>query len=108
MSAQTILLDLSIEPDRISDTASQKDVVKQLEKGLNEFFPNLCQVFETSTNDGYYCLYSENGKVMLASRLYHHGLITINIDFYKGEHDLPAISFDVSICVAGCYIHIAR
>lgn len=99
MSAQTILLDFSIEASRIEDELSLKEVAKKLEKGLMEYFPKLKLIFETSTTDGYYYLYSENQTILLNARFFTHGLITLNIEYFKGEQDQPILSFDVSILI---------
>lgn len=96
MSAQAILLDLSIEPSRISDEVAQKDVVQLLEKGLLEYFPKLKLIFETTTSDGHLCLFSENQTIFLHARFFNHGIITVNIEYFKGETEQPIITFDVS------------
>lgn len=97
MSVQTVLLDFSIEPSRISDEVSRKDLVKLLEKGLNEFFPRIKLIFEVSTTDGYLCLFTENQTVFFNVRLFNHGIITVNVEYFKSDTELQILSFDVSI-----------
>lgn len=96
MAAQTVLLDFSIDSSRISDEVAQKDVVKLLEKGLLEFFPQIKLIFETSTSDGHLCVFSQNDTVYVNARFFNHGIITINIEFFKGDAEQPIVNFDVS------------
>lgn len=98
MSAQTVLIDLTIDPSRIGDEVAQKDTVKLLEKGLLEYFPQLKLVFETSSSDGHLCVFSQNDTIYLHVRFFNHGIVTINIEFFTDENDQPLVSFDVSIC----------
>lgn len=96
MSAETVLLDLAIDSSRISDTAGQKDVLTLLEQGLLEFFPQLKLIFETTTSDGHLYVFSQNGKIILHLRFFNHGIITINIEFFKSDSEQSLFSFDVS------------
>lgn len=97
MSAQTVLLDLAIDSSRISDAVGQKDVIKLLEKGLLEYFPQLKLIFETSTSDGHLCVFSQNDTIFLHARFFNHGIVTINIEFFKKDDaEQPLVSFDVS------------
>lgn len=96
MSAQTVLLDLAIDSSRISDAVGQKDVIKLLEKGLLEFFPQLKLIFETSTSDGYLCVFTQTDTIYLHVRFFNHGIVTINIEFFKDDAEQSVFSFDVS------------
>lgn len=96
MSVQTVLLDFSIEPSRLSDEVSRKDLVKLLQLSLTEYFPELKLIFEVSTGDGYLCLFSEKQIVLLNARFFNQGIITINVEYYKQESEQQRLSFDVS------------
>lgn len=96
MSVQTILLDFSIEPSRISDAESRKDLVKLLENGLTEHFPQLKLCYELTTADGHLVLFTENQSLFFHVRLFNHGIITINAEYFKSDADPQIISFDVS------------
>lgn len=98
MSVQTILLDFSIEPSRISDVESRKDLVKLLENGLTEHFPQLKLCYELTTADGCLVLFTENQLLYFHVRLFNHGIITINAEYFKLDTDAQVISFDVSTC----------
>lgn len=96
MTAETVLLDLAIDASRISDSTGQKDVMTLLEQGLLEFFPQLKLIFETTTADGHLYVFSQNGTIFLHLRFFNHGIITINIEFFKSESEPSLVSFDVS------------
>ncbi|XP_031632928.1 spermine synthase-like [Contarinia nasturtii] len=96
MSAQTILVGLSIDPNRISDQFRRKDAVKLLEKGLLNFFPQLKLIFETNTSDGYLCVFSQNDTIFLNVRFFNHGIIAINIEYFKNDIEQPLVTFDLT------------
>lgn len=96
MSVQTVLLDFSIEPDRLSDGISQKEILKQLQQTLSKYFPDIVLIFETSVSDGHLSIFSEKSTVLLNIRLFNQGIITINIEYFKGDCDHQRLTFDVS------------
>lgn len=96
MSVQTILLDFSIEPSRISDDESRKNIVKLLENGLTEHFPQLKLCYELTTADGSLVLFTENQLLYFHVRLFNHGIITVNVEYFKSDATTQIISFDVS------------
>lgn len=96
MSAVTVLLDLIIDLSRINNSTGQTDVLKLMEQGLSKYLPQLKQIFDTSTSDGHLYVYSQNGTTFLQLRFFNHGIITINIEFFKNDAEELLISFDVS------------
>lgn len=96
MPVHTILLDFSIEASRISDAVSRKDLVKLLENGLIEHFPQLKLCYELTTADGCLALFTENQSLFFHVRLFNHGIITINAEYFKSDAEQQRISFDVS------------
>lgn len=96
MSAQTVLLDFSIEPSRICDEASRQELLKILQEALSEYFPSIKLCFETVTTDGYLCILTEKQTVFISVRFFNHGIITINIEYFKSETEQPRLSFYVS------------
>lgn len=97
MSVQTVLLDFSIEPSRLNDEVSRKELVKNLHNSLIEYFPELTLIFEATTGDGYLCIFSEKQIVLVNVRLFNQGLITINVEYYKSECEQQRLTFDVSV-----------
>jgi spermine synthase len=96
MAANTVLLDFSIEPDRVIDELSRKDVMKVIKENLEKYFGSLKIIYDLSVvNDGYLCILSDNSGVVVNVRFYNEGLITINIEYFKKDTDQQKISFEV-------------
>lgn len=95
MSANTVLLDFSIEPSRIGDELSRKDIIKVIKENLEKYFGNLKIIYDMLIVDGYMCILNDNEATIFNLRFFNEGLITINIEYYKKENDSQKISFEV-------------
>jgi spermine synthase len=95
MAANTVLLDFSIEPTRISDELSRKDMVKVIKENLEKYFGNLKFIYDMLVDDGYLCILNDNTATIFTIRFFNEGLITINIEYWKKEDDSQRISFEV-------------
>lgn len=110
MSVQTVLLDFSIDPGRITDECSRKDLLKLVTGCLEQDFPDIKIVHDILTADGYLCTLSDRNLIFFTIRCFNHGIITVNIEYYKAEHEPQRLSFDVSIffyvgmCFSNLYI----
>lgn len=97
MAANTVLLDFSIEADRVIDELSRKDVMKVIKENLEKYFGNLNIIYDLNVVDGgYLSILNDNSGVIINVRFFNEGLITLNIEYYKNEADPPKISFEVS------------
>lgn len=96
MSVQTVLLDFSIDPVRVQDEIASKDLLKFIKQGLTKYFENLKFVYDLKTEDGYLCLFTDKNLVFIQIRFFNHGIITINIEYFKGETENQIMSFEVS------------
>lgn len=95
MAANSVLLDFSIEPARITDELSRKEIVKTFKENVEKYFGNLKIVYDMLVDDGYLVLLSDNTGVVLSLRFFNEGLITLNIEYFKKENDPQKISFEV-------------
>ena len=95
MAANTVLLDFSIEPSRIADEASRKDMLKVIKENLEKYFGNLKIIYDMLVDDGYLCILSDNSATIFTIRFFNEGLITINIEYWKKEDESQRISFEV-------------
>ncbi|CAG9799728.1 unnamed protein product [Chironomus riparius] len=96
MSANTVLLDFSIEPSRINDELSRKDIVKVIKENLEKYFGNLKMIYDMLVDDGYMCIFNDSSATIINVRFFNEGLITINIEYYKKDNDNQRISFESS------------
>lgn len=94
MSANSVLLDFSLDPTRINDEVSRKDIVKLCKEHLEKYFPGLKITYDMLTDDGYLCILNAPGAVITTIRFFNQGLITINIEYYRAECEAPKISFE--------------
>ena len=96
MSANTVLLDFSIEPSRINDELSRKDIIKVIKENLEKFFGNLKMIYDMLVDDGYMCIFNDGSATIINVRFFNEGLITINIEYFKKDSDNQRISFEVN------------
>lgn len=96
MSANTVLLDFSIEPSRINDELSRKDIIKVIKENLEKYFGNLKMIYDMLVDDGYMCIFNDSSATILNVRFFNEGLITINIEYFKKDSDNQRISFEVN------------
>lgn len=96
MSANTVLLDFSIEPARIVDELSRKDIIKVIKENLEKYFGNLKIIYDMLVDDGSMCILNDSKATVINVRFFNEGLITINIEYWKKEGDTQRISFEVT------------
>ncbi|XP_065085773.1 spermine synthase isoform X2 [Ochlerotatus camptorhynchus] len=94
MSANSVLLDFSLDPTRINDELSRKDVVKLCKEHLEKFISGLKITYDMLTDDGYLCILNAPGAIITTIRFFNQGLITINIEYYRADCEAPKISFE--------------
>ncbi|CAO1335531.1 unnamed protein product [Diamesa hyperborea] len=94
MSVNSVLMDFSIDAQRISDESSRKDITKSIIENLSKYFENLSFVYEMLCDDGSMSILSDKTGTILTIRYFIEGLITINIEYYKKEGAQAKISFE--------------
>uniref|UniRef100_A0A182J4V5 Uncharacterized protein n=1 Tax=Anopheles atroparvus TaxID=41427 RepID=A0A182J4V5_ANOAO len=95
MSANTVLLDFSLDPARIIDEVSRKDIVRLCKEGLEKYLTGLKISYDMLTADGYLCILNEaSSGTIVTIRFFEQGLITINVEYYRKDGDEPKISFE--------------
>lgn len=97
MAANSVLLDFSIEPSRVTDELSRKDIVKVIKENVEKYFGNLKMVYDMLVDDGYLCILSDNSGVIFTLRFFNEGLITLNIEYFRKDSDPQKISFEVGV-----------
>lgn len=95
MSANSVLLDFSLDPTRINDEVSRKDIVKLCKEHLEKYISGLKITYDMLTEDGYLCILNAPGAVITTIRFFNQGLITVNIEYFRAESEAPKITFEV-------------
>uniref|UniRef100_U5EQP4 Putative spermidine synthase n=1 Tax=Corethrella appendiculata TaxID=1370023 RepID=U5EQP4_9DIPT len=96
MSVNSVLIDFSVDPARINDEISRKDIMKQCKEVLEKYFPTIKISYDMLTDDGYLCILSEKDGVIITIRFFNQGLITFNIEYYKSDAEEAKLSFESS------------
>lgn len=96
MAAHTILFDFSVNPEKTADAHQRQDVAKIIRNELENIFPQLEFAFCMTTEDGHFGVLSENKATIITFRIFQHGLITINVEYYLEDGKEPLMSFDVN------------
>ncbi|XP_055842825.1 spermine synthase isoform X2 [Episyrphus balteatus] len=96
MAANTILFDFSVDPAKTKDPNERQEISKIIRSELEHIFPQLEFVHHMPTDDGYFCVLSENMQTIITFRIFSQGLITINVEYYLEEGKEQLLSFDSS------------
>lgn len=98
MAANTVLMDFSIDPARIIDDCSRKDLLKVIKENLENIpnFENIKTSYDLHTTDSYLAILSDSKNLIISIRFFNQGLITINIEYYKEDKGETKITFEVN------------
>lgn len=96
MAANTVLMDFSIDPTRIIDDCSRKDLLKVIKENLEKYFGQVKTSYDLHTAESYLAILSDSKNVIISVRFYNQGLITINIEYYKEDKGETKITFEQS------------
>ncbi|XP_017128607.1 spermine synthase isoform X1 [Drosophila elegans] len=95
MAAQTILFDFTLDKDKTADEESRLKVAKILRSELEQVFPQLELAYSMeSPENGYFAVLHENKDTVITCRIFQHGLLTLNVEYFLPDGKEPSISFD--------------
>ncbi|XP_017070870.1 spermine synthase isoform X1 [Drosophila eugracilis] len=95
MAAQTILFDFTLDKDKTADEEARQKVAKILRNELEQVFPQLVLAYSMeSPENGYFAVLHENKDTVITCRIFQHGLLTLNIEYFLPDGKEPIISFD--------------
>lgn len=96
MAAQTILFDFTLDKDKTGDEKQRQDVAKILRNELEHIFPQLELAYcMESPENGYFAVLHENKDTVITVRIFQHGLLTLNVEYFLPEGKEPVLSFEV-------------
>ncbi|KAH8345869.1 uncharacterized protein Dana_GF24990, isoform B [Drosophila ananassae] len=95
MAAQTILFDFTLDKDKTGDEKQRQDVAKILRNELEHIFPQLELAYcMESPENGYFAVLHENKDTVITVRIFQHGLLTLNVEYFLPEGKEPVLSFE--------------
>lgn len=99
MAVNTLLLDFSIDPSQIKSENQITIISTKLENILRDFLTNFKPSNSFHLEGSTIKVYTSDLGTLTTVRIYNHGLITVNIEYYKGENQEPVISFEVGFII---------
>jgi len=94
MAVNTLLLDFSVSSSIVNSLDQRISILREVENIIRDYLPGLTQITELAIDDGYFRVYKcENGAI-ITSRIYKNGIITINIEYYRGEKEEPMLTYE--------------
>lgn len=100
MAVNTLLLDFSVDQSEVKTESQISVITTNVENILRDYLTNLKLINSINVDGGLFKLYTSDKGAVSNIRVYNNGLITINIEYYKGEKQEPLLSFEVSYCRA--------
>ncbi|EDW40268.1 GL25003 [Drosophila persimilis] len=95
MAAQTILFDFTLDSAKTADEKQRQEVAKILRNELEHVFPQLELAYSMeSPENGYFSVLHENKATIITCRIFQHGLLTVNVEYFLPAGKEPIMSFD--------------
>lgn len=95
MAVNTLLLDFSVQPDDLKNEQDMSATATKVENVLRDHVTGLKVVDSFPVEGGYFKLYTSDGGVISSIRVFSSGLVTLNIEYYRGEAQEPIFDYKV-------------
>lgn len=96
MAVNTLLLDFSVQPTDLKTEQDMSSAATKIETVLRDYLTNLKAVDSLPVDGGLFKLYTSDRGVTTSVRVYSGGLITVNIEYFKGDGQEPVLDYKVS------------
>lgn len=106
MAVNTLLLDFSIDPSQVKSENQITILTTKVENILRDFLTNFKSANSFHVEGSTIKIYTSDLGTITTLRVYDHGLLTLNIEYYKGETQEAVVSFEVSILYLFYFIFI--
>lgn len=95
MAVNTILLDFSVDPNQVKNETQVSTLMNRVENIVRDFLTNVKPVNSFLLEGSSVKVLMSDRGTMTTLRIFSHGLLTINIEYYRAEAQEPVISFEV-------------
>ncbi|KAF7267375.1 hypothetical protein GWI33_019383 [Rhynchophorus ferrugineus] len=96
MAVNTILLDFSVDPSLTKTDGSFTVLSTNIENVLRDFLTGLKTISSFELEGSLIKIFTANRGTVVNLRIYSNGLVTLNIDYYKGEKQEPLLTLELS------------
>ncbi|GJQ75341.1 hypothetical protein Trydic_g23521 [Trypoxylus dichotomus] len=94
MAVNTILLDFSVDPNCVKNDNQLSVISTNVENVLRDYLTNMKLQNNMMLDDSLFKLYTGDLGVICTVRVFNNGLVTINIEYYKGDKQEPMIDYE--------------
>lgn len=101
MAVNTVLLDFTVDPKDVKNESQLLVVAGDIENVLRDHLSNFQYVHSLQIDNGVFKLYTSDFGGVISLRIFSNGLITLNIEYYKGDKQEPILSYEVN-----CFLFI--
>lgn len=95
MSANTLLLDFTVQPGDLKNEQDMSAAATKVENVLRDHLTNLKLVDSFPVEGGLFRLYTSDRGVVTGVRVFGSGLVTLNIEYFRGEGQEPVLDYKV-------------
>lgn len=103
MVAHTVLLDFTVSSTMISDVEKRSNLKSTIANVLGEHIGSLKPLTEINIEESLLLLYTGVRGSLITVRAYPKGLVTVNIEYYKGDNEEALLNFEVSYIYLNSY-----
>lgn len=97
MAVNTLLLDFSVQPGELKNEQDMSAAATKVENVLRDHLANLKLVDSFPVEGGVFRLYTSEKGVVINLRVFSSGLITLNLEYFRGDGQEPVLDFKVNI-----------
>lgn len=94
MAVNTLLLDFSVDPAQVQNDNQMSVLLTKVENILRDYLFNLKLINNFNLDGSTVKVFTSDLGTVTTLRIYNHGLITINIEYFKGDNQEPVITFE--------------
>ncbi|XP_046752505.1 spermine synthase [Diprion similis] len=96
MEVHTVLLDFTVSSNVISDVEKRSNLKTTISNVLGEHIGSLKPLTEMNIDEGLLLLYTGVRGTLITVRAYPKGLVTVNIEYYKGDNEEALLNFETA------------
>ncbi|XP_071455494.1 spermine synthase isoform X1 [Hetaerina americana] len=94
MAVHTIMMDFTIKSNSPGDSEERQNLINTLESALSTHVKDLKILQTTEVVDGFIVFFLGYKGTLVTARAFEKGVLTVNVEFYKGKDEDPLMNFE--------------